>query len=103
MTSHKTDLECSVHKSLKKDETYLFIPTTTELSDLPPELLKILGQTEKVMDLTLTPEKKMARGSAESILNEISEQGFHLQMPEKDKNKVSLLGNQNERFLDKNI
>ena len=103
MTPHKTELDCTVYKSLKKDETYLFIPTTTELSDLSPELLKVLGQTEKVMDLTLTPEKKMARGSAKSILNNISEQGFHLQMQEKDILKDSPLAKQNERFLDKNI
>ena len=76
------ELECAVYKSLKKDETYVFIPNSTPLSDLPEDLIKVIGQTEKVMILSLTPEKKMARGSAAEILNSIDKQGFHLQMPE---------------------
>ena len=54
MTTNKiTELECAVYKSLKKDETYVFIPATTPLSELPEELLKVLDQTELVMKLKL--------------------------------------------------
>jgi len=78
MTTNKiTELECVVYKSLKKDETYVFIPTTTPLSELPEELLKVLGETELVMTLKLTPEK-----------------------PHLNKNP---LPTHNERFLDKDI
>ena len=82
MSTDKTEIECAVYKSQKKDETYVFIPTKTPLSDLPEKLLKVLGQAEMVMTLKLTPEKKMARGTAANILKSIEEQGFHLQMPE---------------------
>ncbi len=98
-----TELECTVYKSLKKDETYVFIPTTTLLSDLPEELLKVLGQTELVMTLNLTPEKKMARGTAAEVLKSIEQQGFHLQMPEKPHLNKNPLPTHNERFLDKDI
>lgn len=98
-----TEMECVVYKSLKKDETYVFIATSTPLSDLPDELMKVLGQTEMVMTLNLTPEKKMARGTAAEIMQSINEQGFHLQMPENPQLNENPLAYINERFLDKNI
>lgn len=98
-----TEMECTVFKSLKKDETYVFIQTTTSLSDLPDELIKVLGQTERVITLNLTPEKKMARGNALEVMKSIEKQGFHLQMPEKPHLKENPLPSHNERFLDKNI
>lgn len=103
MSSKQTEIECTVYKSLKKDESYLFIPTTTPLSDLPEELLNVLGQTEKVMTLNLSPEKKMARGTAAAIMKSIEEQGFHLQMQENILADKNYLSTSNERFLDKNM
>ena len=97
------EIECAVYKSQKKDETYVFIPTTTPLSDLPEELLKVLGQAEKIMTLNLTPEKKMARGNASVIMNSIEEQGFYLQMPENPQINKNPLPTINEQFLDKNM
>ena len=98
-----TEMECVVYKSLKKDETYVFIPATTSLSDLPDELMKVLGTTEMVMTLNLTPEKKMARGTAAEVMESINKQGFHLQMPENPQINANPLPTINERFLDKNL
>ena len=98
-----TEMECEVYKSLKKDETYIFIQSETTLSDLPAELMNVLGNTEKVMTLNLTPEKKMARGTAEEIMLSIETQGFHLQMPENPQLNDNPLAYANERFLDKNL
>lgn len=96
-----TEMECAIYKSLKKDETYVFIPTTVSLSDLPDELIKVLGQTEMVMSLNLTPEKKMARGTAAEVIKSINKQGFHLQMPEKF--HLNAIPSYNETLADKNI
>ena len=98
-----TELECAVYKSLKKDETYVFIPTATPFSELPEELLNVLGQAEMVMTLNLTPEKKMARGTAAIVMKSIEEQGFYLQMPENPQLNKNPLPTINERFLDKNL
>ena len=95
------EIQCTVYKSLKKDETYIFIPMTTQLSDLPDELKKVLGETEKVMTLILTAEKKMARGTGADVIKSIEEQGFHLQMPEKP--YLNAVPSYNETLADKNI
>ncbi len=103
MSNETKEIECAVYKSQKKDETYVFIPTVTPLSDLPDELLKVLGQAEIVMTLNLTPQKKMARGNAKEIIKSIEEQGFHLQLPVKAELDVNPLPTKNERFLDKDM
>ncbi len=103
MSSNETEIECTVYKSLKKDETYVFLPTTTPLSDLPDELMKVLGQAEMVMTLKLSPDKKMARGTAAEIIKSINEQGFYLQLPENPQLNKNPLPSINERFLDKDI
>lgn len=56
-----------------------------------------------VMTLNLTPEKKMARGTAADIIKSINKQGFHLQLPENPQLNKNPLPSINERFLDKNI
>jgi len=96
-------IKCTVYKSLKKDETYVFIPTETPLSDLPDELKNVLGETEMVMSLSITPEKKMARGTGAEVIKSIKEQGFHLQMPLNPQLEVNQLPTFNERLLDKDI
>lgn len=98
-----TEIECEVYKSLKKDETYVFIESTSSLSELPDALSKVLGKTELVMTLNLTPEKKMARGNAAEIMLSIEQQGFHLQMPENPQLNKNPLAYANERLLDKNL
>ena len=103
MSSKKTELECAVYKSQKKDETYIFIPIATPFSELPEKLLKLLGEAEMLMTLILTPEKKMARGTAKEIMESIKEQGFYLQMPIRAEIDRNPLPTTNERFLDKNL
>ena len=97
------ELECTVYKSLKKDETYIYLPSTEAITSLPKQLLGVLGQTEKVMELSITPEKKLARYLGKEILDSIKEQGFHLQMPDNPHLNENLLPTKNERFLDKNL
>lgn len=103
MSIKKNEIDCTVHKSLKKDETYVFIPKGSTLSNLPIELISVLGKTEEMMRLVLTPEKKMARGNAGEIIKSIEKQGFHLQMPERPELNKNPLPSFNERLLDKDL
>ena len=95
-------LKCVVYKSLKKDGTYVYLDAENDLSILPKELLTVLGKTEKVMDLLLTADKKMARGNAKEIMQSIAEKDFYLQMPINPQIE-NHLATSNERFLDKNL
>jgi uncharacterized protein YcgL (UPF0745 family) len=74
-------LHCYIYKSSRKAETYLFILKENDFSEVPARLLNAIGEVEKVMDIELTPERKLARGNASQIINDLRQTGFHLQLP----------------------
>ena len=63
---------------------YLYVDRKYDLKELPESLSVIFGQPLHVLDMILTPEKKLARVSSESVLEAITEKGFFLQMPPGD-------------------
>ena len=79
-TSEKK-LFCSVYKSSKKNEMYLYVDRKNGIDGLPDTLKGIFGEPTHVLDLILTPEKKLARVDAAKVLSEIALNGFYLQMP----------------------
>ncbi len=74
-------LHCFIYKSIRKAETYLFLLKENDFSEVPARLLNALGEVEKVMDIELTPDRKLARGNARQIMNDLRQTGFHLQLP----------------------
>jgi uncharacterized protein YcgL (UPF0745 family) len=74
-------LHCYIYKSPRKPETYLFVLKESDFSAVPEPLLEALGEVEKVIDIELTPERKLARGNAQQIMNDLNTTGFHLQLP----------------------
>jgi len=72
---------CWIYKSPKKEEMYLYIPRQDSFEDVPELLLQKFGKPLFVMELELTADRKLARENAETVLNNLAENGFHLQMP----------------------
>ena len=52
---------CSIYKSPRKNEMYLYVL--------------------QAFDLVLTPERKLAREDIAKVLENLDNQGYHLQMP----------------------
>lgn len=77
-------LLCSIYKSPKKEGMYLYVPKDKQLEDVPKVLITQMGHAEHVMDLLLTPEKKLARANARDVMEKLNEQGFYVQMPPQD-------------------
>ncbi|OOZ39981.1 hypothetical protein BOW53_09405 [Solemya pervernicosa gill symbiont] len=80
MNTESTTL-CVIYKSLKKPDAYIYTQEKDDFSHIPEELLKTLGQLEFVMELGLTPERKLAREDVNKVIHNLSVQGFHLQLP----------------------
>ncbi len=72
---------CSVYKSPRKSEMYLYVERGKPLDVLPDALKALFGEPEHVLDMVLTPDKTLARASADAVLKDIEVQGFYLQMP----------------------
>ena len=70
-----------IFKGQKKEEMYLYVEQKNGLKSVPDDLLATFGQTESVMVLLLTKDKKLARVTASDVLAAIEDQGYFLQMP----------------------
>jgi uncharacterized protein YcgL (UPF0745 family) len=74
-------MQCFIYKSLKKDYLYLYVTNKDDFSKVPDALFNHLGKLEFVMDLVLSPERKLAREDAGKVIESIKEQGFFVQLP----------------------
>jgi len=79
---------CSVYKSPKKGEMYIYLDRSKGLASFPENLKAAFGEPEHVLDMVLTPEKKLARVEATKVLEEIASKGFYLQMPPAENNEI---------------
>lgn len=60
---------------------YLYLARQDDFEAVPDELMKRFGQAQFVMQLALSPDKKLARENTQTVLQNLFENGFHLQMP----------------------
>ena len=73
--------EIKVFKSLKKLDTYLYVDKSQNFEELPSALRDSFGQYELVLEMELSPERKLARADANQVLSDIALKGFYLQLP----------------------
>ncbi|RDZ26350.1 YcgL domain-containing protein [Lysobacter silvisoli] len=74
-------MQAYVYKSLRKDDTYVFLAARDEFALLPEPLRAQLGGLQFVLELALTPERQLARGDAAVVRENLSSRGFHIQFP----------------------
>jgi uncharacterized protein YcgL (UPF0745 family) len=72
---------CFVYKSLKKEALYLFIEKKDDFSIVPEALLDSIGNPVFVMELELTPERKLAKEDMQQVMRQMQEKGFFVQLP----------------------
>ncbi len=77
-------MQCAIYKSRKKQDTYLYLTAKDDFSGIPEPLLKLIGEPIHVMDLDLSPERKLAQEDTAEVLRNLHERGWHLQMPRQD-------------------
>lgn len=72
---------CSIYQSPRKPGMYLYVLKADALTRVPEELLKLFGRPRHSFDLVLTPERQLAQEDIAKVLDNLENQGFHLQMP----------------------
>jgi len=73
---------CSIYKSARKDEMYLYLDKRDQLTRVPEPLLEMFGKPHHVMDMPLTKDRKLARiDDTEKLISDLKEKGYYLQMP----------------------
>jgi uncharacterized protein YcgL (UPF0745 family) len=72
---------CSIYRSPRKNEMYIYVLKSDALERVPVELLSAFGKPQHAFDLVLTPERALAREDIHTVLANLEKQGYHLQMP----------------------
>lgn len=71
-----------IYKSTKKEELYLYVTDKDDFSKVPQTLFDSMGQEPVfVMELELSADKPLAREDVNKVIENLTEQGFHVQMP----------------------
>jgi len=71
-----------IYKSRTKDELYLYINKKDDFSQVPQALYNSMGKEPVfVMEVELSPERKLAREDVNTVIKSLETQGFHLQIP----------------------
>ena len=71
-----------IYKSRKKEELYLYISKKDDFSNVPQALYDSMGKEPVfVMEVELSPKRKLAREDVNAVIKSLETQGFHLQIP----------------------
>lgn len=70
-----------VYKSLRKADTYVYLAAREDFERLPEPLRTQLGPLQFVLEVALTPERRLAREDAATVRENLVVRGFHLQLP----------------------
>ena len=74
-------MPCYIYKSLKTDLLFLYVTQKDDFSKVPEALLERFGKLEFVMELELTPERKLFIEDSQNVLASLADHGFFVQLP----------------------
>lgn len=74
-------MQAYVYKSLRKDDTYVFLAARDDFTRLPAPVRARLGPLQFAFELALTAQRKLARGDTAVVRSNLAARGFHLQLP----------------------
>lgn len=71
---------CHIYRSNQKLDTYLYLADKDDFSVVPTDLLRVFGSPEFSFSFDLTQERELAREDAGEVLDNLENQGYHLQL-----------------------
>ena len=74
-------MNCFIYRCSRKQDLYIYLGEKDDFSSVPTEILRSLGITEFSIELELTPETKLAKEDVATVISNLEEKGFHLQLP----------------------
>lgn len=74
-------MQCFVYRSQRKADTYIYLRERDAFGVLPAGIAQTLGPFHFVIELALSPERKLAREDVNTVLANLAGPGFHLQLP----------------------
>ena len=73
-------MECFIYRCSLKPDTYIYLAEEDVFDCVPKEIFSSLGIVEFSMELDITPDTKLAREDTETVISNLKEHGFHIQL-----------------------
>ncbi len=86
---------CYIYRSPKKSETYLYVTKMDDFSSVPEQLIKMFGEPDFSMTLNLAKRTHLARENIEIVREQLSNDGYFLQMPPLESDNKNYLSPEN--------
>ncbi len=74
-------MQCFIYRCSLKPDMYIYLAEEDVFNNVPKEIFNSLGIVAFSMELEITPETRLAREDIETVLKNLEEHGFHLQLP----------------------
>ncbi len=74
-------MQCFVYKSMRRAETYVYLRAADTFDVLPAPIVEQLGNLAFVIEIDLSPQRKLARENVDEVMVNLNGQGYHLQFP----------------------
>ncbi len=70
-----------IYRCNLKPDMYIYLAEEDVFDNVPREIYNTLGIIEFAMELDITEATKLAREDTTTVLNNLTEHGFHIQLP----------------------
>ena len=70
-----------IYRCSRKPDMYIYLAEEDNFSHVPKEIFNSLGIISFAMELEITLDRKLARENPEQVIENLKENGFHLQLP----------------------
>jgi len=74
-------MNCYIYRCSGKNDMYIYLKDQDDFSVVPDHIKKSLGETEFTLEVEITADRKLAKENPETVLKNLDEHGFHLQLP----------------------
>jgi uncharacterized protein YcgL (UPF0745 family) len=74
-------MECFIYRCSLKPDMYIYLAEEDNFDDVPREIFNSLGIVEFAMELDITPDTRLAREDTGTVISNLKEYGFHIQLP----------------------
>jgi len=74
-------MQAWIYRCSRKPDMYIYLAERDDFSKVPAAILNSLGNLSFAMELEIDEDRKLARENPKTVLHNLSEHGFHLQLP----------------------
>jgi uncharacterized protein YcgL (UPF0745 family) len=74
-------MKAFIYRCNLKPDMYIYLAEEDVFDNVPKEIFNSLGIVEFALELEITADTKLAREDKQTVIDNLEEHGFHIQLP----------------------